>query len=501
MNRTSVVVVRRGATRAQAVDSPIRRIPRASAAVVLLLSSVQACNNDVPFTRPLDPVRIVSIQPSASTGAAARILYDGSPDAVLRVRYASADQSDSGATPWLKAAGGSLPLLGLRPGTRYNVSLEVAGSTGSQESGRVVYDATPLPAGLAGIALRVVAGGPLSHGYSLANLTGADNHGYAVAFDSAGVIRWYRDFGPRGTFEVKQQANGDITAFVGRSDGFNPVAGGYVEVTPSGDSVRTVMATGSPYTDPHELMSQFDASGVLVADYLSGYDIRTADRTADGGSVDAPLAGHQILRMTSAGAVDTLLQGWSRWSVADIVVQPVLVGDFDHPNSIDIDRDGTLVVSYRDLSTIVKLDPRTHAILWQLGGRQNQFTMVNDPLGGFWGQHDVRVLPNGHLLMFDNGWNHPTPVSRAVEYALDLTRKTATMVWEYRASPAIFTQFTGSAQRLSNGNTVIGFTTQRTLVEVDRNGALVSRMAYQSPTVGEPYRFRRIDNLYTYVRP
>jgi hypothetical protein len=63
-------------------------------------------------------------------------------------------------------------------------------------------------------------------------------------------------------------------------------------------------------------------------------------------------------------------------------------------------------------------------MLWRLGGRHNEFTIVGDPLRGFGFQHDVRVLDNGDLLFFDSGLAHSPPESRALEYRLD--RKTAT---------------------------------------------------------------------------
>ena len=72
------------------------------------------------------------------------------------------------------------------------------------------------------------------------------------------------------------------------------------------------------------------------------------------------------------------------------------------------------------------------------------------------------------LLLFDNG-NFRTPVlySRAVEYQLDEVNKIATIVWQYRNNPDIVSPSRGSAQRLKNGNTLIGWgSTNPTLTEV-----------------------------------
>src|SRR2546426_3251407 len=105
------------------------------------------------------------------------------------------------------------------------------------------------------------------------------------------------------------------------------------------------------------------------------------------------------------------------------------------------------------MGEITKIDRRTGELIWRLGGRNNQFAIVDDPLGGFSSQHSVRVLDNGNLLLYDNGLRHTPPESRAVEYRLDVSTRTATMVWQYRRVPAVFTPFLGSVQRFQNGNT------------------------------------------------
>jgi len=263
-----------------------------------------------------------------------------------------------------------------------------------------------------------------------------------------------------------------------------------------------VSAIGSAYTDPHELLESFDRRGMRRADYLFGYGFQPVDRTAIGGGPSDTIAVHQVLRINTADKVDTLISGSEHWNASDDVAPP-LIGDLDHPNSIDFDLDGGVIVSYRNLSTIVKVNRRTHEFVWQFGGTHNQFTLVDDPLGGFDGQHTARILPNGHLLIFDNGWNHSPQRSRAVEYVLDPVAKTATMVWQYSANPPIFNDFTGSAQRLVNGNTVVAFTRKGIVDEVRPDGSLLSRATIESSPghIATPYRVTRIKSLYGYARP
>lgn len=450
-----------------------------------------ATNNPVDMA-PAPPAQIGAVTDAVHTSGAV-IAYVAPGSDSVRAHFTSADGTDSGVTPWFGSSAGSLTVLGLRASTTYTLSLDSEhGGMVTQGTTTASYTSRPLPPALAGVRLVPMSGGAMTGGYTLTNVDTPDLHGYSVAFDSTGVIRWYRDFGKTAVFETKQQANGDITASFGESRGFDPSPSTFVEVTPTGDSVRAIVATGSPYTDPHELLSSFDRNGVRTADYLFGYDIRNNN--------GYPLAGHQLLRISAAGAVDTLVQAWGRWTLSDAIDGPP-EADFDHPNSLAFDLDGSLIVSYRDLGAILKIDPSTRSTLWQLGGTHNQFTFVNDPQNGFGGQHCVRVLPNGHLLVFDNGVTHSPQFSRAVEYAIDPVRKTATMVWQYIASPPIFTEYTGSVQRLANGNTLIGWTTSALVDEVAPDGTLLSRheLVRLPGVAANPYRFTRIGNLYRYV--
>jgi hypothetical protein len=165
-------------------------------------------------------------------------------------------------------------------------------------------------------------------------------------------------------------------------------------------------------------------------------------------------------------------RSWDHFAITDTNVdltQPVI--DYVHGNTISSDLDGNLVISSRHLDEITKINRQTGAVMWRWGGKHNQFTFINDSRG-FSHQHDIRVQPNGHFTLFDNG-NHLDPeYSRALEYVLDQERLTATLVWEYRNTPDTYGDSMGNAQRLPNGNTMIGWGSGLpTLTEVTPGGA------------------------------
>jgi Arylsulfotransferase (ASST) len=470
-------------------------------AYVPLVPILWACSRDADDATlgPPSPVTIRATHALPQQVLAALVQHDASGPYPIRARCVAAGLSDSVFTPW-QSADSSIRVLGLEAGGTYEIGVQSLYDGRTIDGPTSEYHTPPLPGALDQISIQLQ--GTPSLGYSMMPISGSDGHGYLIIFDSLGTIRWYRDFGPQYVFATTQQRDGHITAYVGPSDGFNVASGAYVEVTPAGDSVRSITALGSPFTDPHELLQSFDRNGNRSGDYLFGYSFRAYDRTAEGGGPSDTLAVHAVLAISALGRVDTLIAGEDEWNATEDVEPPSLP-DLDHPNSLDFDLDGGLIISYRDLSAIVKLDLSTHQIVWQLGGIQNEFTFVDDPLGGFDGQHTARILPNGHLLIFDNGWTHSPPTSRAVEYALDIARKTATMVWQYSASPPIFNDYTGSVQRLANGNTVVAWTRKGIVDEVRPDGTLVSRATLLSAPgrIATPYRVTRIRSLYGYARP
>lgn len=408
-------------------------------------------------------------------------------------------------TPFYPVTDGrtTIATLGLRSGTTYYHVVEALAGDRASFSDSLPFITTGLPQILEDVRLEIT--GTASAGYILVCGVGLPGDTSAViAFDSIGDIAWYRLFGEGvPSTEAKQQPSGNFTAFLGSTRGWEPTYGRYVEFTPAGEIVRTYRAPTPFYTDNHEiLITPQDGNGFTA--HLFGYELRTVDLSSRGGPVNALVAGHIILRQTSSGTTEFMWNAWDHFSIDDWIepgVNPPL--DFDHPNSLAFALDGNYVVSFRNMGEITKIDFQTGNIIWRLGGRNNQFTIINDPLGGFSAQHSVRVLDNGNLLIYDNGLRHSSPESRAIEYRLDTATKEATLVWEFRHTPSIFTSIVGSVQRYTNGNTLVGFGLVGTATEVTSSGTTVWEGVFRtSPTSAASfYRATKIVSLYEYQRP
>lgn len=172
-----------------------------------------------------------------------------------------------------------------------------------------------------------------------------------------------------------------------------------------------------------------------------------------------------------------------------------------HGNSLFIDKDGNLITSFPTTFEIVKIDMTSGELIWRFGGDNNEFQITGDNETDypyfFRMQHDAHRLANGNLLFYDNavqkksGWN-----SRAVEYSLDEENRKAHMVWEFKHNPPISAFAMGSAQRLSNGNTLVnwglifmGF--YRTMTEVTADKETVFELSMPKETFS--YRAQKVD--------
>jgi hypothetical protein len=156
------------------------------------------------------------------------------------------------------------------------------------------------------------------------------------------------------------------------------------------------------------------------------------------------------------------------------------VVDWTHSNAIEVDNDGNYLLSSRHFSEITKIDRQADTVIWRMGGVRNEFTFTNGP--AFIWQHDIRRLPNGNISLFDNSKPDAHP-GRAVEYVLDESALTVSEEWSYAYDTGAYSVAMGNAQRLGNGNTLIGWGAlspdNAMFTVVDPDGTPVSELYFE----------------------
>jgi hypothetical protein len=191
---------------------------------------------------------------------------------------------------------------------------------------------------------------------------------------------------------------------------------------------------------------------------LTGYHWFGFNHTAPG-SPDAEVIGVVIQEYDANKNLVWEWKGHDHFDFSDVdsvwLFSPSKV-DWTHANAVEQDNDGNILLCTRHFNEITKINRQTGNIIWRFGGKRNQFTFTNDPLQ-FNGQHDIRRLSNGHITIFDNGMYHDPPMARALEYSLNETSKTATLVWEYIFDSSMYSSALGNFQVLENDNRLIDF--------------------------------------------
>jgi arylsulfate sulfotransferase len=139
--------------------------------------------------------------------------------------------------------------------------------------------------------------------------------------------------------------------------------------------------------------------------------------------------------------------------------------DYLHMNSICIDStDNNLVVSFRNLDEIVKINRQTGQIMWRLGGNKSDFALSADQV--FLRQHYARMIEDGKtLILLDNGLDSVRPYSRVLEFQLDEGSHTITNFKSFTI-PDNFIQFAGSVTKEGN-NYFIGGGSAKYSLEVN----------------------------------
>ncbi len=457
---------------------PARLAPvRALLAAVLVLVAVSACSDDDNPTGPQATIAVSDVQLRRGTeaGPLAVVTFDAGDADSARAWILTPD-AEPFATPFSPVSGGNgrIVVTGLPPATDYRIYIEARAGEEFGISDTSSYATADLPEALRDVRIDM-ATGTFPSGYIITEVAANDNTLYAVAFDSTGTLVWYRhfpDYHQIGDFQ--RQPNGNYTIYLGTSTGHEPVAGEYAEFTTAGDITHDWSIPGPYYVDGHEIRFVMEDTAVAAA-YLFGYDQHEMDMTGHGGGTSDLVSVHKIFRVTPDGDADLLFDAMDRWTPADFTSPPLTdKGDMDHPNSLDFDSDGNIIVSWRSLGAITKHDATTGAVIWQLGGTKSDFTIEGDPLNGFSGQHFARMLPDEHVLLYDNGTAHDPNVTRPVEYALDTDAGTATLAWDYLSPDHTYTTYMGSTQRLPNGNTLIGYSTSAIITLVDPAGTVIA---------------------------
>ncbi len=472
----------------------------------------------------------VSIRTSEQIGlvAIARIDSDGP----ARARVVATSGEHIVATPITSEAHSltEIPVVGMRPGRDYDLAIEIIDDSDSViETIPASFTTTELPSWIGDHDITIDPARTTS-GYTIVEFDPAlpDDEGpftqYLVAYDTEGEVVWYytnsgtlggveqtRDgtflmhYWPFGIREVDtagrvvaqwrpqpSDADGvtlDDDALIEGVDPDQVERNGTDFAGNPGDAeALPVRADWVDLTSFHHENWPMPNGNVLALS-TTNHELtpQQQDILCPGDPIDFDIISDVVVEYEPDG---TVVRTWDLWDAVDVMEFPGSSmcendslfaepehRDWTHANSVtyDVDRDAILISS-RHTDQIVAFDhldaegPQTQ-VRWIIGAGATIAFEGDLP----YHQHAVEVLPDGALVVFDNGNGRPgtdpadptnPPYSRAVIYDVDDASTdpgewSASQRWEYRAEfddgTPVYTSFIGDADVLDNGNVLITF--------------------------------------------
>jgi hypothetical protein len=304
-----------------------------------------------------------------------------------------------------------------------------------------------------------------------------------VIVDNSGKVAWYH-YSPNGVLNSFQaHPNGSYTLL-----GTGATETQFHVLNVLGEEAGTLQCVGRP-TRFHEVLISEGGDAWILCD-----ENRIMDLSALGGNPAAVVTGTVLQHLSAEGA---LLWEWNAFDHFDITDIPASERsgpnvNFTHGNGIGFDDDGNLILGFRSLSEVTKVNRTTGDVMWRLGGLRNEFTFLNDPKGTFEHQHGVRPAGPGQIQLLDNGLATP---SRLVRYLVNPTTHTVLMEWLFVDAPSTWTLVGGSTQYHVDGHATVSFGRAGRVIEVDQTG----NRAWELTGLDGMYVFRvqRLGSLYT----
>ena len=256
-------------------------------------------------------------------------------------------------------------------------------------------------------------------------------------------------------------------------------AGAMIELSPDGETVWE----HRDIAQHHDYVRLDNGNTVYLAWEPVPADIASNIRGGHHHEEDPDFMWGDVVRVvTPAG---DLVREWCSWEHLDIeqdLICPLESHkEWTHANSLEVLDNGDWLISFRLTSTVVIVDHNTGEIVWRWG--PNQVAEAHDPK--IWGpgelshQHNAQMLPNGNILVFDNGCHRKR--GPAFSRIVEINKDSREFVWSYVAPVILaFNSFMISGcQRLDSGNTLITEGASGRLFEVTNGHKVV--WEYVSP--------------------
>jgi hypothetical protein len=317
--------------------------------------------------------------------------------------------------------------------------------------------------------------------------------------DNAGKLIWFRPFAGIGAatdFRAQTYQGKPVLTYWEGTSRVGIGTGQLVILDQTYKPIRRIRLANGFRPDLHEFIITPQGTALFITYPLVASDLRRVHGAKRGRLVDSVVqevdiaTGLVLFEWHSLGKI-ALAESFSR-----PVPSPRVPFDYAHANAVGLDTDGNFILSARNTWTIYKINRATGAIMWRLGGKHSSFEL--SPGAHFAWQHDARRRADGAITLFDNSAFPPVRKhSRALALRVDESAKTATLITARLHPRGLLAATQGNQQALPNGDTLVGWGSQRYFTEFAPDGRVLwdarlslgyeTYRAYRVPWVGRPF--------------
>lgn len=450
--------------------------------LAFLLSGVYSCSGSGSLDNVLEGPLVATLNPYGRVPLGAALQFSTTEPCQLTITVEGEQPISRTYDDFVTSR--DVAILGLYPDRENKVAITLTTKAGDQYSGTEIIKTAPLPATFPSIEITELKPEKMAAGLHLVELLVA-NKGkflpYTVLFDNQGTIRWFMDMSEQGqiTYTTYRLRNGNWL-YLNWID--------LLEVNDLGKTMKQEQMWGN--AGNHELIEMTNGMLLMGGSKKDSYVINNGEQKPT-------RFDHVVMWDRLAGRT---AKEWDmrKYLKVDRMIFPPDYGmdfstDWFHVNSVALSpQENAILVSGRNQGVIkVAADDSLRWILgphvaWGRAGFDGQGLQTTDYLlaaadaaGNYYpgevqqgrvsapdfdwptGQHALNVLPNGNVLLFDNGLRRnfqdaPT-YSRAVEYKIDEANRTVTQVWQYGKERGLemFSPITSDVDVLENGNRLI----------------------------------------------
>lgn len=349
-----------------------------------------------------------------------------------------------------------IPIYGLYPNFRNIVEITSENRKGEKETIEIKIVTDPLPSDFQKISIDQIQREKVEDGFIF--IVGAiSNSIYPAAIDIDGNVRWYlieKNLGTAGP--IRKISNGNL--ILSSDEEFIPpyYSNGFYEINFLGEIIQ------------QHKVKEFHHD---VVELPNGDFIALANNPDDSSSVE-----DYIVQID--GNTNEIIKTWDMKKILGLTISADAnyseFGEHDwlHLNSIDYsEKDNAIIVSARHQDAIIKFNKDTNEILWIISDYNDEWPKnleekllipIESDFIFNYGQHAVKELDNGDIIIFDNGnfksklpkdkVNVNSNYSRLLRLKIDIDNRTIETIYEYgeERGSDLFSSFVGDVDVIND---------------------------------------------------